>query len=157
MVVEKRPECSISRALASIGWSKRTAPQKAKERNPDLRDRYMHEISEFQFYQFVFVDESGCDKRAGIRRTGRSPLGITPVQVSKFHRDKRYQILPAYAEDDIVLSQIFQGSTNTIIFEDLIEQLLQHCGKWPKTKSVLVMDNASFHHSERIKEMCVVK
>ena len=149
------PECNISRALASIGWSKKTARQKAKERNPDLRDRYMHEISEFQSYQLVFVDESGCDKRAGIRRTGWSPLGITPVQVSKFHRDKRYQILPAYAQDGIVLSQIFQGSTDATIFEDFIEQLLQHCGKWPEAKSVLVMDNASFHHSERIKEMCL--
>lgn len=115
----------------------------------------MHEISEFQSYQLVFVDESGCDKQVGIRWTGWSPLGITPVQVSKFHHDKCYQILPVYAQDSIVLSQIFQGSIDATIFEDFIEQLLQHCGKWPEAKSVLVMDNASFHHSERIKEMCL--
>lgn len=95
------PDYNISRALASIGWSKKTARQRAKERNPDLRDKYVHEISEFHSYQLIFVDESGCDKRAGIRRTGWSPLGITPVQVSKFHRDKRYQILPAYDQDGI--------------------------------------------------------
>jgi hypothetical protein len=41
------------------------------------------------------------------------------------------------------------------MFEDFIEQLLQHCGKWPEPKSVLVMDNASFHHSDRIEEMCL--
>lgn len=39
------------------------------------------------------------------------------------------------------------------MFEDFIEQLLQHCGKWPVPKSVLVMDNASFHHTEKIKDM----
>ena len=39
------------------------------------------------------------------------------------------------------------------MFEDFIEQL-QHRGKWPEPNSVLVMDNASFHHSARIKEMC---
>ena len=30
-------------------------------------------------YHYVFVDESGCDKRIGFRRTGWSPLGVTPV------------------------------------------------------------------------------
>lgn len=35
-----------------------------------------------------------------------------------------------------------------------IEELLHYCGKWPEPKSVLVIDNASFHHSERIEQMC---
>lgn len=62
------PDYNISRALASIGLSKKTARQRAKERYPDLRDKYVHEISEFHSYQLIFVDESGCDKQAGIRR-----------------------------------------------------------------------------------------
>lgn len=53
---------SISRALASVGWSKNAARQIAKERNADLRDFYVHNISSFKSYQLVFVDESGCDK-----------------------------------------------------------------------------------------------
>jgi transposase len=40
------------------------------------------------------------------------------------------------------------------VFEEFIEQLLPLCGKWPEPKSVLVMDNASFHHTERIQQMC---
>jgi transposase len=147
--------CSIGKALASISWTKKAARQKAKERNQDLRDEYIHDIFEFQSYQLVFVDESGCDKRVGFRRTGWSPLGVAPVQVSKFHRDRRYQILPAYSQDGILLSRIFQGSTDGPMFEDFIEQLLQHCGKWPAPKSVLVMDNASFHHTEKIKDVCL--
>ena len=106
---------SISRALTSKGWSKKTARVKARERNLDLRDEYLHFISDFQSYHLVYVDESGCDKRIGFRRTGWSPLGIAPVQVSKFHRDKRYQILPAYAQDGIVLSRVFQGSTDAFV------------------------------------------
>lgn len=114
----------------------------------------MHNLSNFQSYHLVYVDESGCDKRVGFRRTGLSPLGKAPVQVSQFHRDQRYQILPAYAQDGIVLSRVFQGSTDSTAFEDFIAQLLQHCGRWPEPKSVLVMDNASFNHSERISQMC---
>ena len=40
------------------------------------------------------------------------------------------------------------------MFEDFIDELLRHCGRWPEPKSVMVMDNASFHRSERILQMC---
>jgi transposase len=145
---------SIRRALVAKGWSKKTARQHAKERNADLRELYLHNLSDFQSYHLVFVDESGCDKRAGFRRTGWSPLGVAPLQVSQFHRDQRYQILPAYAQDGIVLSRVFRGATDGAVFEDFLAQLLQHCGRWPEPKSVVVMDNASFHHSERVSQMC---
>jgi transposase len=145
---------TISRALASIGWSKKTIRRKAREQNADLRDSYLHDLSEFHSYHLVYIDESGCDKRIGFRRTGWSPLGVAPVQISRFHRGQRYQILPAYAQDGIVLSRVFQGSTDASVFEEFIEQLLQHCGKWPEPKSVLIMDNASFHHTDRIHQIC---
>jgi transposase len=102
----------------------------------------------------VYVDESGCDRRVGFRRTGWSPLGVTPVQIAKFHRGQRYQILPAYSQNGILLSRIFQGTTDSAMFEDFIEQLLHHCGRYPQPNSVLVMDNASSHRSERIEQMC---
>ncbi|KAF4209653.1 hypothetical protein CNMCM5878_005039 [Aspergillus fumigatiaffinis] len=145
---------SIGRALKREGWSKKAAKYKARERNADLRDAYFHFMSDFCSYHLVYVDESGCDKRVGFRRTGWSPLGFAPTQVAKFHRDQRYQILPAYAQDGVVLSRVFQGSTDASVFEDFIEELLHHCGRWPEPKSVLVMDNASFHHSERLEQMC---
>lgn len=147
-------DSSIKRALASAGWSKKVARQRAKEQNADLRDYYLHNLSDFQSYHLVYVDESGCDKRIGFRRTGWSLLGIAPLQVSNFHRDQRYQILPVYAQDGIVLSRVFWGSTDAAVFEDFIDQLLRHCGRWPEPKSVLIMDNASFHRSDRIEEMC---
>lgn len=74
--------------------------------------------------------------------------------MAQFHHDQQYQILPAYAQDRVVLSRVFQGSTNASLFKDFIEELLHHYGRWPEPKSVLVMDNAAFHHSERIEQMC---
>lgn len=41
-----------------------------------------------------------------------------------------------------------------ILFEDFIAQLLHHCGRYPEPKSVIVMDNASWHRSEKILRMC---
>jgi transposase len=146
---------TVSRALRSQGWTKKIARRIAQERNADLRYHYLHQLSDFRSYHLVFIDESGCDKRAGFRRTGWSPRGVTPVQVSRFQRGQRYQILPAYCQDGILMSRVFQGSTDASMFEDFIEQLLHHCGRWPEPKSVLIMDNASFHHTERITELCL--
>lgn len=52
------------------------------------------------------------------------------------------------------MSQVFQGLTDASLFEEFLEQLLHHCGTWPEPKSVLIIDNASFRHSERIAELC---
>jgi transposase len=46
------------------------------------------------------------------------------------------------------------GSTDASVFEAFIDQLRRHCRKWPEPKSVLLIDNASFHRSERITQMC---
>jgi transposase len=126
----------------------------AKERNPDLQDLYLHNLSQFRSYHLVYVDESGCDKLIGFRKTGWSPFGVTPVQIAKLHRGQRYQILPAYSQDGILLSRVFQGTTEREIFEDFIEQLLPHCSRWPEPKSVIVIDNASFHRTERVERLC---
>jgi hypothetical protein len=49
---------------------------------------------------------------------------------------------------------VFQGATDSDLFDDFIKQLLVHCGRWPEPNSVLIMDNASFHCSLQIEQMC---
>lgn len=77
-------------------------------------------------------------KRIRFRRTGWSPLGVTPVQIARYNREQRYQILPAYTRDGAILARLPRGPTDSIVFEKFIEQLLHLCGKWPEPKSVLV-------------------
>jgi hypothetical protein len=81
---------SVGRALASIGWTKKIICRVAKGRNADLQDLYPYNISDFSPQYFVFVDESGCDKRVGFRRTGWTSLGVTPTQVAWFQREQQY-------------------------------------------------------------------
>lgn len=145
---------AVRRALVSIGWTRKLTRRVAQERNPDLRDFYLRRLSEFSSYHLVYVDESGCDKRVGFRRTGWSPRGAPPVQVAHFQRGERYQILPAYAQDGIIFSKVFQGSTDARVFEDFLRELLPVCGRFPSPKSVLIMDNASIHRSETVKALC---
>lgn len=61
-------ERSIGRILRLIGWTRKTIRRIAQQRDDDLRDHYLHRISQYQSHQLVFVDESGCDRRAGYQR-----------------------------------------------------------------------------------------
>jgi hypothetical protein len=61
---------SISRALTAMHWSKKSTRNVPQERNADLRDFFLYNLSKFRSYHLVYVDESGCDKRIGFRRTG---------------------------------------------------------------------------------------
>lgn len=145
---------TIGRSLQAGKWSKKKIRRVAKERNEELRDFYSHKVSRLKSSQFIFVDESGSDQHGTFRRTGWAPHGVTPIQHSTFHRDPRHQILPAYAQDGIMLARVYQGTTDAAFFEDFIEQLLCHCGRFPEPKSVLVMDNAPFHRTHKIRERC---
>jgi transposase len=49
---------------------------------------------------------------------------------------------------------VYEGSTDTEMFEAFIETLLPYCGRWPEPRSVLIMDDASFHFSDKIQQMC---
>jgi hypothetical protein len=124
-------ERSIGRTLRTMGWTRTTIHRIAQQRDADLRDHYLHKISQYKSYQLVFVDEWW------------SPKGSSPVQVTKFGRGKTWHILPAYAQDGIMLRRVYQGSTDSELFEDFIAQLLHHCGRYPEPKSVIVIDNAS--------------
>ena len=50
---------TISRELKRIGLSKKQFRQIAQQRDPGLRDLYLHNISPFDLVHLVFVDESG--------------------------------------------------------------------------------------------------
>jgi transposase len=52
-----------------------------------------------------------------------------------------------------MLRRVYQGLINSDLFEDFIAQLLHHYSRYPKPKSIIVMDNASWHHSEKIMQM----
>jgi hypothetical protein len=60
---------SIHHALATAGWSKKVSRQVAKERNANLRDFYLHNLSEFRSYHLIYIDESGYDRQVRFRRT----------------------------------------------------------------------------------------
>jgi len=66
-------------------WSKKCTQNVARERNPDLRDEYMHEISFLRSKQLVFIDETGVDRSIGTKCKGLgSPAESVHVRSSDF-------------------------------------------------------------------------
>ena len=61
------------------------------------------------------IDVFNLRLRHGFRRSGWALLGVTPLQVACFQCGQRYHILPAYDWNGVVLSRVFQGTTNASV------------------------------------------
>ncbi|KAI9155810.1 hypothetical protein HJFPF1_08399 [Paramyrothecium foliicola] len=147
---------TIGRLLKRKGWTKKVAQTIAKERNPDLRDDYIERRSHYKLEQMVFIDESGSDRGIANLVRGYAPKGVTPVQEKRFHKGKRVQILPAYTIDGVIYCEVYEENTDTDMVEAFLDRLLPYCGRYPEPKSVIFMDNASFHFfSQEVKDRIV--
>ena len=145
---------TVGRRVRQPGWTLKVLRKVAKEQDPELQDRHVQERAALDPEQLVYIDESGVDRTDIVRNKGYAPKGVTPVEEQQFHRGGRIQILPAYTMDGVMHSRTYEGSTTTVVFEEFMEGLLPKCGRFPAPRSVLIMDNAPWHFSEKLTEMC---
>ena len=64
----------------------------------------------------------------------------------------RYSILPAISLDGVLHLDILTRSWTGAEFERYLDVLLERMNPFPLPNSVLIMDNASTHHFEGIRE-----
>lgn len=62
---------------------------------------------------------------------------------------QRTNIIAGLVDNQSIAPMVFTGTCNTMVFESWVEQFLI---KELKTGQIVVMDNASFHKSEKTKE-----
>ncbi|KAH9887619.1 hypothetical protein C8Q73DRAFT_656586, partial [Cubamyces lactineus] len=65
----------------------------------------------------------------------------------------RYSILPAISLDGVLHLDILTHSWNATEFEKFIDVPLDNMNPWPQKNSVLVMNNASIHHFEGLRQI----
>lgn len=65
----------------------------------------------------------------------------------------RYSILPAISLDGFLHLDILTRSWTSEEFRKYVDVLLDNMNQYPQKNSVLVMDNASAHHFEGLREM----
>ena len=69
---------TICRTLMIMGCSHQKIQYVALHRCEERRARFMAEISIYDPGMFIWIDETGCDRRSGMRRYGYSVRGIPP-------------------------------------------------------------------------------
>lgn len=147
---------TISRRLAQAKWTKTRLQLIASQRCEALRSYHLYIMGEYTAEQLVFVDESGLDRRDGVRRTGWSPKGVQPTATAPLEQGLRFYLLPTLTTDSILDLLVYQGSTDREGFLLWLEaKLLPKMQPYPAKHSVLVMDNASWHHGpdfERLRD-----
>jgi DDE superfamily endonuclease len=79
---------------------------------------------------------------------------LTLVRIRVFtHAPSRYSILPALSLDGILHLDIQVGAYTAETFKNFVSSVLECMCPFPERNSVIVMDNASIHKSNELKEM----
>lgn len=95
------------------------------------------------------MDESGIDAYI-YREYGRSPRGVPLIGEISGKRFARESFVAAKCGSTVLAPMCFQGTCNTLLFESWIEQCLAPV---LQPGQVVIMDNASFHKSQKSKEL----
>ena len=96
-----------------------------------------------------YIDECGIDEFLH-REYGYALRGIpieTQISGKKF---KRTNVVAAKCCNNIVAPMIYDGTTDSVLFECWFEQMLL---KSVPKHSIFVMDNATFHRKARLHEL----
>jgi transposase len=146
---------TISRLLQEKRWSKKETAKRAAERSEALRAAWRGIQPQWNADQLVFLDESAANERTGDRKRGWSPVGLICEQFRPIKRSERWSILPALTVEGYIGYSIFQGAFNAELFIEFVEEkVLPHCNPYPGPRSVLILDNASIHKNDRLRELC---
>ena len=140
---------TICRTVHHMGITRQVMRHIALQRSDTARAKFMADISVYDPAMFIWLDESGQDKRNAIRRYGYSFRGIRPVEYRLLVRGIRYSsilIMSINCVHDVFLAE---GSVDGDRFQYFIRtSLLPILNPYNtiNSQSVVVMDNASIHH-----------
>ena len=124
------------------------------------RAEFMMQVDSMDPAFFIWVDETGCDRRTFLRRMAYGVRGATPKNVMLQVRGKRLSAIAAMSVRGIEDVVINEGNVDGDTFCNFLETnifplMLPFDGSSPR--SVLILDNASIHHVERIYQLAEAK
>ena len=116
----------------------------------------MSEISIYDPDMLVWIDETGSTRRNSIRSYGYSLRGTRPCTHILRVSGERLSAIPVMATRGIEDVFVCKGSVDGEVFQQFLCQcvlpiILPFDGNNPR--SVVVMDNASIHHLERVYDI----
>ena len=145
---------TVCRLLKRYGLTPKKIRQVAKQRSDALRDMFMSHVLHFDTSMLVWVDESGSDRRACMRKYGYAIRGDTPVYSRSLYRGKRINAIAAMTSSEVLAVELHKGNVNGEVFYDFLRgTLIPRMQTFPNRNSVLIMDNCSIHHIQDVKKL----
>ena len=144
---------TLCRTLKWMGCTRQVIQHVALQQSEDCRAQFMAEVSMYDPSMLIWLDESGCDRRHMMRKRGYSLRGITPRDHRLLVRGKRYS---AITTDGILDISLLETTVDGEVFESFVRNsvvpILQPFN-WANPRSVVIMDNASIHHVDRVQSL----
>ena len=149
-------ESTVCRILHCHGFSHKKIVQVAKQRCMDYRATFIANIVLYQMDMFVWVDETGSDRRDNIRKFGYAFKGEAPVYHRWLVRGNRISSIAAMCSEKIIEYEIINDTCNSEKFADfvcgtLIPNMVQFDGS--SSRSVVILDNCSIHHTATVLDL----
>ncbi len=147
---------TICKFLYQSGFTHQRLRNVALQQDAFLREQYKFDVSVYTADMFVFVDETGADRRNTMRKYGYSLRGRPAVNHSLLIRGERISAIACISLRGILDVKTVKGTSNGDTFYDFVqEHLIPHLMPFNgfNPHSVVVLDNCSIHHIAEVKTM----
>ena len=120
-----------------------------RERDEEKRRQFLQDIQKHKPENIVYIDESGIDNREDYGY-GWNETGERFYDFKSGKRSLRVSIISGLCQGSLIAPLTFEGSCNRQVFEKWLEEMLI-----PKLKpgQLVILDNATFHKSEKITQL----
>lgn len=147
---------TICKTLKFMGCTRQCMHHIALQRSDTLRAQFMATISIYDPSMFVWLDESGHDRRNTIRKQAYSFRGMPLADHRILARGIRYSAIPIMSLEGIHDVLITEGTVDGEKFVDFITEYLLPIlmpFNYVNPRSVVIMDNASIHHVDEVTDL----
>ena len=145
---------SPSTLIYRHGFTRKKLQQIAYQRSSEYRAAFMAAVLMFSSDKFVWIDETGCDRRDHVRNLGYALQGERPVCHRVLHRGQRISIITALTTEGVIANEIIKGTVDGAKFTNfvqgkLIPEMMPFDGDNPR--SIAILDNCSVHHVSEVE------
>lgn len=142
--------------LCKQGFSRQKMVRVSVGRSLESRTKFWEEVSIFNTEMFVFIDESGSDRRDCLRKFGYSLRGEPARALQFYNRGKHITALAAMSTEGVLECTLLEGGVCADNFQTFLEEKLctiLYPFNGINPHSIIILDNAAIHHASGVIDL----
>jgi len=154
---------TISRLLAEEDLSNKVNTRIAARQSASQQGVYLEELRDLMARgpevgidpadMVLFLDESAASEKVLFRNRSWSQIGLPAYTRSELTNKTRCSVLPALDIHGYLpgAALVVEGAVTQALYEHWLEAvILPQCEPFPGRRSIVIMDNCSTHHSDKV-------